>query len=137
LVQRVGQQLCSALITTAPYKEGLESPKLKDKLLIRVNRRRSAVGLVFASYPQEISMAEFKSDPQHPETGRTTQPQGGDNYTFKCSDVGFKSCNWATRGSSPEEVLRNAEQHGREAHNLTSIDDKTRDMVRSNIHRAA
>jgi predicted small metal-binding protein len=92
---------------------------------------------LFASYPQEIFMAEFKSDPQHPETGRTTQPQGGDNYTFKCSDVGFKACNWATRGSSPEEVLRSAEQHGREAHNLTSIDDKTRDMVRSNIHRAA
>jgi predicted small metal-binding protein len=91
----------------------------------------------FASYPQEISMAEFKSDPQNPETGRTTQPAGGDSYTFKCSDVGFKACNWATRGSSPEEVLRNAEQHGREVHNLTSIDDKTRNMVRSNIHRAA
>ena len=82
-------------------------------------------------------MTEFKSDPQHPETGRTTQPSGGDSYTFKCSDVGFKACNWATRESSPEEVLRNAEQHGREVHNLASIDDKTRDMVRSNIHRAA
>jgi|SRR6266852_3751239 len=82
-------------------------------------------------------MTEFKSDPQRPETGRTTQPSGGDSYTFRCSDVGFKACNWETRGSSPEEVLRNAEQHGREQHHLTSIDDATRDKVRSNIRRAA
>ena len=82
-------------------------------------------------------MSEFKSDPQHPETGRTTQPTGGDNYTFRCSDVGFKACNWATQASSPEEVLRNAEQHGREQHNLTNIDDATRDKVRSLIRRAA
>ena len=82
-------------------------------------------------------MTEFKSDPQHPETGRTTQPSGSDSYTFRCSDVGFKACNWATQASSPEEILRNAEQHGREAHNLTSIDDETRDKVRNNIHRAA
>ena len=82
-------------------------------------------------------MSEFKSDPQHPETGRTTQPAGGDTYTFRCSDVGFKACNWATQASSPEEVLRNAEQHGREQHNLTNIDDATRDKVRSQIRRAA
>lgn len=82
-------------------------------------------------------MSEFKSDPQHPETGRTTLPDGGDNYTFRCSDVGFKACNWATQASSPEEVLRNAEQHGRDQHNLANIDDATRDKVRSQIRRAA
>ncbi|MGZ7091176.1 MAG: DUF1059 domain-containing protein [Candidatus Angelobacter sp.] len=30
-----------------------------------------------------------------------------------------------------------AEQHGREQHNLTSIDDATRDEVRSKIRHAA
>ncbi len=75
-------------------------------------------------------MAEFKSDPQHPETGRTTQPTGGDNYTFRCSDVGFKPATGPPRLQSGS-VLRNAEQHGREQHNLTSIDDETRDKVRS------
>ncbi|MGZ4876179.1 MAG: DUF1059 domain-containing protein, partial [Candidatus Angelobacter sp.] len=44
---------------------------------------------------------------------------------------------WEAKGSSPDEVLRMAEQHGREQHNLTSIDDATRDKVRSKIHHAA
>src|SRR4030081_1687102 len=104
---------------------------------IRVYQRSSAVrgdSFLFAgsciSKVKGVLMSEFKSDPQHPETGRTTQPAGGDNYTFRCSDVGFKACNWATQASSPEEVLRNAEQHGREQHNLANIDDATRDKVR-------
>jgi predicted small metal-binding protein len=33
--------------------------------------------------------------------------------------------------------LRNAEQHGRDQHNLTSIDEDTRNKVRSKITRAA
>lgn len=59
------------------------------------------------------------------------------NYTFRCADVGFKECPWQTRGSSEDEVLRNAEQHGREQHNLTSIDENMRNQVRSHIRRAA
>jgi predicted small metal-binding protein len=34
-------------------------------------------------------------------------------------------------------VLQQAEQHGREQHNMTSIDDETRDKVRSKIRHAA
>ncbi len=75
--------------------------------------------------------------PENPETGRTTVPGGKNNYSLRCSDVGFTGCNWQTQGSSPEEVLRNAEQHGREKHNLTSLDEKTRNLVRSKIRAAA
>ena len=82
-------------------------------------------------------MANIKSDPQHPETGRTTTPGGSGKYSFRCADVGFPDCKWQTQGSSPEEVLRNAEQHGREQHKLTSIDDNMRNQVRSKIQRAA
>lgn len=67
---------------------------------------------------------------------RSGTGQGGD-YTFRCADAGYKECKWETHGSSPDEVLRNAEQHGRQQHNLTKMDDNMRNKVRSNIHRAA
>jgi predicted small metal-binding protein len=72
--------------------------------------------------------------PERPETGRSGSKG---NYSFRCADVGFPGCTWQTQGSSPEEVLRNAEQHGRERHNLTSFDEKTRNMVRGKIRQAA
>lgn len=55
---------------------------------------------------------------------------------FRCSDVGPKSCDWQTSGSSEDEILSKAEQHGRQAHNL-NIDDNTRRQVKSAIHREA
>ena len=80
------------------------------------------------------------SNPQNTTsaTGERKPPMGqqGD-YHFRCSDVGFNECKWETRGNSPDEVLRNAEQHGRQQHNLTNIDDDTRNRVRSHIHKAA
>jgi predicted small metal-binding protein len=63
--------------------------------------------------------------------------QGNENYSFRCADAGFTGCSWEARGSSPDDVLQKAEQHGREQHNLTSINDQTRDMVRSKIRQAA
>ncbi len=77
-------------------------------------------------------MAEIRKDPQSSQAST-----GRGDYHFRCADVGFQGCNWETSGSSPEEVLRNAEQHGREQHNLTSIDEDTRNKVRSKITRAA
>ncbi len=64
-----------------------------------------------------------------------TQQSG--NYVFRCADAGFKECPWETRGSTPDEVLRNVEQHGRQEHHLSSIDEETRNRVRSNIRQAA
>jgi predicted small metal-binding protein len=78
------------------------------------------------------SMAEMRKAPQSTQSGA-----GRGEYQFRCADVGFTGCNWETRGSSPEEVLRNAEQHGREQHQLTNIDEDTRNKVRSKITRAA
>ncbi|HEV7519998.1 MAG TPA: DUF1059 domain-containing protein [Candidatus Angelobacter sp.] len=63
--------------------------------------------------------------------------QGNENYSFRCADAGFTGCSWEAKGSSPDDVLQKAEQHGREQHNLTSINDQTRDMVRSKIRQAA
>jgi predicted small metal-binding protein len=70
-----------------------------------------------------------------------TQPnrtdKGNENYSFRCADAGFTGCSWEAKGSSPDDVLRQAEQHGREQHNMTSINDETRDKVRSKIRHAA
>ena len=72
-----------------------------------------------------------------PRPGQQGQQSGQGNYTFRCADVGFSECKWETRGNSQDEVLRNAEQHGREKHNLTNIDEEPRNKVRSNIRQAA
>ena len=66
-----------------------------------------------------------------------TQTQQGGEYVFRCADAGNKDCPWETRGSSPDEVLRNVEQHGRQQHNLPHIDEDTRNQVRSKIRQAA
>jgi predicted small metal-binding protein len=81
---------------------------------------------------EENTMAEIRKAPQSTQSGT-----GRGDYHFRCADVGFTGCNWETRGSSPDEVLRNAEQHGREKHNLTNLDEETRNKVRSKITRAA
>lgn len=77
-------------------------------------------------------MADIRKGPQSTQTGT-----GQGRYHFRCADVGFTGCNWETRGDSPEEVLRNAEQHGREQHHLASLDEETRNKVRSKITQAA
>jgi|GEM_PF-2897820 len=69
--------------------------------------------------------------------GTNPQTDKSGNYTFRCADAGFNDCSWETRGSSPEEVLRNVEQHGRQQHHLANIDEDTRNKVRSKIHQAA
>ncbi len=61
--------------------------------------------------------------------------QQGD-MRFRCADVGDKNCKWEARGHSEDDIMRQAEQHGREAHNL-SMDDGMRQKVRGAIRRAA
>jgi len=74
--------------------------------------------------------------PDQPKEPQSSHSQG-DTYKFRCADAGHKECQWETRGSSPDEVLRNVEQHGREKHNITSMDADARNKVMSNIQRAA
>lgn len=73
--------------------------------------------------------------PDQPKGVQSSQSQG-ETYRFRCADAGHKECPWETRGSSPDEVMRNVEQHGREQHHLT-MDDNTRNQIRSKIQQAA
>ena len=56
---------------------------------------------------------------------------------FECSDVGQRNhCEWEISGESKEELMPKIEQHGREKHGMT-IDDQTRNKVRSSINKQA
>jgi len=58
------------------------------------------------------------------------------NLKFRCADV-HQGCPWETSGSSEDEMMPRIEQHGREAHNLQTLDHETRNKVRRSIRRAA
>ncbi len=64
------------------------------------------------------------------------QQQSQQDMRFRCADVGDKDCKWEARGRSEDEIVRQAEQHGREAHNL-NMDDNLRQKVRGAIRKAA
>ncbi len=61
--------------------------------------------------------------------------QGGTEHTFRCADVGNADCRWETSGQTEDEVMRNAEAHGRRHHGLTDWTEAMRNKVRDNIHR--
>jgi predicted small metal-binding protein len=59
------------------------------------------------------------------------------NLRVRCADVGQPNCNWQATGRTEEEVMRQAEQHGREKHNLREWTDEMKNKVRSAIRRIA
>ncbi len=64
-------------------------------------------------------------------------PNARQGKQFRCADVGHTSCNWSVVGHSEDEVMRKAEQHGREAHGMNNIDDNTRQKIRGAIRDKA
>lgn len=68
---------------------------------------------------------------QSPNSGNINRPEN--NLSFRCADVGDKSCPWETSGRSEDEILRNTEQHAREKHGMDwsdTIKDKVRGAIR-------
>jgi predicted small metal-binding protein len=59
---------------------------------------------------------------------------GNRERTFRCSDAGFKGCNWKTSGRSDNEIIDRAREHGRQAHGITNFDDNMKRKVQDNIH---
>jgi predicted small metal-binding protein len=55
---------------------------------------------------------------------------------FRCADVGDKNCKWEARGRNEDDIMKQVEQHGRDAHNM-QMDDSTRQRVRGAIQRKA
>ena len=42
-------------------------------------------------------------------------------YTFKCADLGNKTCSWQGSGDTMEELMTKTEQHAKEAHGMSTI----------------
>jgi predicted small metal-binding protein len=51
---------------------------------------------------------------------------------LRCSDVGFE-CDGVIRAETEEELLKQAAEHAREAHNLQKISDDIVEKVRAAI----
>ena len=51
---------------------------------------------------------------------------------LRCSDVGFE-CDGVIRAETEEEVLKQAAEHAREAHNLHELTDEVVEKVRGAI----
>ena len=64
-------------------------------------------------------------------------PDARQGKQFRCADVGHMSCNWSVVGENEEDVMRKAEQHGREAHGISDVDEQTRKKIRGAIHDRA
>lgn len=52
---------------------------------------------------------------------------------FKCKDAGF-SCDYKARGQNDEEVMRQAKEHGQQAHGMKDVKD---DKIKPLIHDVA
>ncbi len=77
------------------------------------------------------------NDPKNPETGNTSTHTNEKHYSFRCADVGLSECQWQTNGSTLEEIMQNVEEHGKNEHNLTEINEDLRNRIRQNVKQAA
>jgi len=60
---------------------------------------------------------------------------GGTDLTFRCADAGNADCRWETSGGTEDEIMHQAEEHGRRNHGMTDWTQAMRNRVRDNIHR--
>ncbi|MGH9540466.1 MAG: DUF1059 domain-containing protein [Terriglobales bacterium] len=54
---------------------------------------------------------------------------------FRCAEAGHPECDWRARGKNDEEVMRQVERHGREAHGLP-MNDHQKQALRHHIRAA-
>jgi predicted small metal-binding protein len=73
--------------------------------------------------PKGVTMARDKGK----------KPSQG-NLHLRCADVGDPDCTWEARGHDDAEIMKQMEQHAREAHNQFSLDNSARNRIRSVIH---
>ncbi len=57
--------------------------------------------------------------------------------SFSCRDAGQTACNWSVVAENEGDVMRQVEQHARDAHGINNFDDNTRNRVRDAIRDRA
>ncbi len=87
------------------------------------------------SYPQTEGSELMEN--QSREDALKENPNARQGKQFRCADVGNTSCNWSVVAENEDEVMRRVEQHGKEAHGINDVDDKTREKIRGAIRDKA
>lgn len=87
------------------------------------------------SYPKTEGSELMEN--QSREDALKDNPNARQGKQFRCADVGNTSCNWSVVAENEDEVMRRAEQHGKEAHGISNVDDKTREKIRGAIRDKA
>jgi len=87
------------------------------------------------SYPKTEGSELMEN--QSREDALKDNPNARQGKQFRCADVGNTSCNWSVVAENEDEVMRRAEQHGKEAHGINNIDDKTLEKMRGAIRDKA
>ena len=62
--------------------------------------------------------------------------QNDKGVTFRCSDIQAE-CNWQVSGKDEQEIMPKIKEHGRTAHNMTSMDRDAESKIRRAIRRRA
>ena len=57
-------------------------------------------------------------------------------FHVRCADLGDPNCKWEGHGATEEELMRNVEQHAREAHNFPRLGTELYERVRSKMKAA-
>jgi predicted small metal-binding protein len=58
-------------------------------------------------------------------------------YSIRCMEFGDVNCNWEGYGRDENEVMREAERHGREKHEWTSFTEEMKNKARGSIRKRA
>jgi predicted small metal-binding protein len=54
----------------------------------------------------------------------------------RCADLGDPNCKWEGHGKTEDELIRNVEQHAREAHNFPRLGTELQERVRGKMKAA-
>lgn len=84
----------------------------------------------------ELQRSEASSGP-NPTSSSPGREGAGAERTFRCADVGNADCRWEAKGRTEDELMTKINQHAREAHGMTSIDDRTRSRIKDSIRERA
>jgi|SRR6185437_1736722 len=73
----------------------------------------------------------------NPSSSSPGREGAGAERTFRCADVGNADCRWEAKGRTEDELMPQISQHARDAHGMTSIDDRMRTKIKDAIRDRA
>ena len=94
-------------------------------------------GMIPTSGESEMQRSEASVSGSNPTASSPGREGAGAERTFRCADVGNADCRWEAKGRTEDELIPQINQHAREAHGMTSIDDRMRSKIKDAIRDRA